>query len=323
MKVIYMGTPDFAVETLKSVAKHHEVLAVFTQPDKPKGRGKKLASPPVKLVAEELGFTVYQPDKIRKEHWPTLIKDYKPDVIVVVAYGQILSQEILDIPKFGCINVHGSLLPSYRGAAPINWAIADGLETTGVTTMLMAAGIDTGDMLLKSEVSVDRKTAGELFEELAVVGADLLIETLEQLEKGTIIPVPQIDAESSHAMMLDKNVTRIDWHMSAKQIENRIRGFNPWPIAHTQFDEVTFKIFSAKNLDNEEFNSLSNLSASDLNILKTSVPGEIVFKDKKAIYVKTGEGVLRVDELQLGSNKRMLTQAFLLGNDVEIGKILI
>ncbi len=322
MKVIFMGTPDFAVNTLEELIKFHDVITVFTQPDKPKGRGNKLTPPPVKVVAEQHGITVYQPVKIRKEHWPELIKDLRPDVIVVVAYGQILSQEILDIPKFGCINVHGSLLPSYRGAAPINWAVADGLEVTGVTTMMMAAGIDTGDMLLKAEVPVERKTAGELFEELAAVGANLLIETLAQLEQGIVKPVPQIHAESSHAMMLDKEVTRIDWHMSAKQIENRIRGFNPWPVAHTQLEQQTVKIFSALDIDEESFKCIVNQSTYDIKPIGTCVPGEIVFKDKKALYVMTGEGILRIDELQVGSNKRMSTQAFLLGNPIEIGQKL-
>lgn len=322
MKVIFMGTPDFAVNTLEELIKYHDVITVFTQPDKPKGRGNKLTPPPVKVVAEQHGITVCQPEKIRKEHWPELIKDLRPDVIVVVAYGQILSQEILDIPKYGCINVHGSLLPSYRGAAPINWAIADGLEVTGVTTMLMAAGIDTGDMLLKAEVAVERKTAGELFEELAAVGANLLIETLAQLEQEIITPVPQIDAESSHAMMLNKDVTRIDWNMNAKKIENRIRGFNPWPVAHTQLEQQTVKIFSALDIDGESFKSIVSQSTYDIKPFEACVPGEIIYKDKKALYVMTGDGVLRIDELQVGSNKRMSTQAFLLGNPIEVGQKL-
>lgn len=323
MKIIFMGTPDFAVNTLEAVIEHHEVIGVFTQPDKPKGRGKKLTASPVKIIAEQHGIPVYQPDKIRKDHWPRFIADLNPDLIVVVAYGQILSQEILDIPKYGCINVHASLLPKYRGAAPINWAIADGCTVTGVTTMLMADGIDTGDMLLKSEVMIDKKTAGELFDELAVVGANLLIETLVQVENGLVKPTPQNDSESSHVGMLNKAVAKIDWQMSAKQIENRIRGFNPWPVAHTQLDEQVLKIFRAQDLNWEAFKQLSDLDFSAEMVNHNHVPGEIIYVDKKSIFVMTGEGILQVDELQLGSNKRMSTQAFLLGNQIEIGQKMI
>ncbi len=303
-----MGTPDFAVDTLEQLVKHHEVVGVFTQPDKPKGRGKKMAFPPVKECALKYDLPVYQPDKIRVGEWPETIRSLHPEIIVVVAYGQLLSQEILDIPRFGCINVHASLLPKYRGAAPINWAIIDGEPVTGVTTMLMAAGLDTGDMLLKREVAVERKNAGDLTVELASVGAELLIETLDKILKNELVPEVQDDSLSTYAKMLNKNLALIDWGESASKIEMKIRGFNPWPVAHTKYNDETLKIFSADVIQNDDFKEAAN--------------GEIVQFDKKSIWVKTGDGILSILELQLGSNKRMTTQAFLLGNEIKLGMIL-
>lgn len=303
-----MGTPDFAVDTLEQLVKHHEVVGVFTQPDKPKGRGKKMAFPPVKECALKYDLPIYQPDKIRLGEWPETIRSLHPEIIVVVAYGQLLSQEILDIPRFGCINVHASLLPKYRGAAPINWAIIDGEPVTGVTTMLMAAGLDTGDMLLKREVAVERKNAGDLTVELASVGAELLIETLDKILKNELVPEVQDDSLSTYAKMLNKNLALIDWGESASKIEMKIRGFNPWPVAHTKYNDETLKIFSADVIQNDDFKEAAN--------------GEIVQFDKKSIWVKTGDGILSILELQLGSNKRMTTQAFLLGNEIKLGMIL-
>jgi len=303
-----LGTPDFAVDTLEQLVKHHEVVGVFTQPDKPKGRGKKMAFPPVKECALKYDLPVYQPDKIRVGEWPETIRSLHPEIIVVVAYGQLLSQEILDIPRFGCINVHASLLPKYRGAAPINWAIIDGEPVTGVTTMLMAAGLDTGDMLLKREVAVERKNAGDLTVELASVGAELLIETLDKILKNELVPEVQDDSLSTYAKMLNKNLALIDWGESASKIEMKIRGFNPWPVAHTKYNDETLKIFSADVIQNDDFKEAAN--------------GEIVQFDKKSIWVKTGDGILSILELQLGSNKRMTTQAFLLGNEIKLGMIL-
>lgn len=303
-----MGTPDFGVDTLEQLVKNHEVLGVFTQPDKPKGRGKKMAFPPVKECALKYDLPVYQPDKIRVGEWPETIRSLHPEIIVVVAYGQLLSQEILDIPKYGCINVHASLLPKYRGAAPINWAIIDGEAVTGVTTMRMAAGLDTGDMLLKREVAIERKNAGDLTEELAEVGAELLIETLDKIVKNEIVPEVQEDTLSTYAKMLNKNLAVIDWCESATKIERKVRGFNPWPVAHTKYNDETLKIFSADVIVNADFNDAAN--------------GEIVQFDKKSIWVKTGDGILSILELQLGSNKRMSTQAFLLGNEISLGMIL-
>ena len=308
MKIVFMGTPDFATLTLKACMSEHEVIAVFTQPDKPKGRGNKLTPPPVKVIAEEKGIPVHQPVKIRLGEWPDLLRQYEPDVIVVVAYGQLLSQEILDIPKYGCINVHASLLPAYRGAAPINWAIADGHKKTGVTTMKMNAGLDTGDMLLKSEVDIEpNMTAGMLHDLLAEKGAGLLIETLNGLEEGTLTFVKQDDSLSCYASMLNKEIAKIDWSMDSDSIRNRIRGFNPWPIAHTTLEDKPLKIFAATCVENEGA-ALDGLS-----------PGEVFMTDKNGIYVVTGKGLLRVDELQWGSGKRMQSQAFLLGHDITIG----
>ena len=311
MKILFMGTPDFAVKTLQACIEAHEVVAVFTQPDKPKGRGNKLTPPPIKVVAETHHIPVLQPDKIRKGEWPETIRSYAPDVIVVVAYGQLLSQEILDIPKYGSINVHASLLPKYRGAAPINWAIANGETITGVTTMMMDAGLDTGDMLLKTEVAItDDMNAQMLHDALAEAGSSLLIQTLEHIEAGTLIREKQDDSASCYAPMMNKEISKIDWQMTSTEIRNRIRAFNPWPIAHTTLGDVPLKVFEASTIALAEASEWQNSQAS---------VGTIVHIDKIGIYVKTGDGYLRIDVLQWGSHKRMSTQAFLLGNDVVIG----
>jgi methionyl-tRNA formyltransferase len=314
MKILFMGTPDFAVKTLEASIAAHEVVAVFTQPDKPKGRGNKLTPPPIKVVAETHQIQVLQPDKIRKGEWPDKIRAYKPDVIVVVAYGQILSQEILDIPKYGCINVHASLLPKYRGAAPINWAIAHGETQTGVTTMMMDVGIDTGDMLLKTEVTITNDMDAQMLHDvLAQEGASLLIQTLERLEMGTIIREKQDEASSCHAPMMNKEISKIDWQMTSTEIRNRVRAFNPWPIAHTTLGENPLKVFNVTVIKRDDAFEWQQFVDPNTNV------GTIVHFDKIGLYVKTGDGFIRIDTLQWGSNKRMSTQAFLLGNVVEIG----
>lgn len=316
MKIIFMGTPEFAVKTLEKCIEHHDVIGVFTQPDKPKGRGNKLTPSEVKVVALNHDIPVYQPEKIRKDTWPDQIRAMKPDVIVVVAYGQILSQEILDIPQYGCINVHASLLPKYRGAAPINWAIANGETVSGVTTMQMDKGLDTGDMLLTCEVPIDNQmTAQELHDILASEGAALLTETLRKIEDGTIVKTKQDDASSCYASMLSKESSRIDWNLSAVEIHNRVRGFNPWPIAHTTYDQQMLKIYRSTPFVVDDLSF--NFNAEEFTA------GCVVFIDKSGIYVLTGKGILRIDELQLGSNKRMLSQAFLLGNTISIGTKLL
>ena len=309
MKVVFMGTPDFAVETLRAILEAgHEVAAVVTQPDKPKGRGKELAMPPVKELALEKGLTIYQPVKARDEAFIDIIREICPDVIVVVAFGQILPKTLLDIPKYGCINVHASLLPEYRGAAPIQWAVIDGKEETGVTTMLMDTGVDTGDILLKRVRKLDRKeTGGSLFDKLSKDGAELLVETLEGLLKGTVTRTPQDSEKATRAKMLDKSTGKIDFNQSAGSIECLIRGLNPWPSAYTFYKGKTLKIWDAEVVPGggEGF-----------------VPGQVVSVSKTDFVIQCKEDALSVRELQLEGKKRMDTAAFLLGTKVEVGEML-
>ena len=319
MRVVFMGTPAFAVQTLQKCIESHEVVAVFTQPDRPKGRGNKLTPSEVKLEAEKHNLVILQPEKIKKDDWAQRIRALDPDVIVVVAYGQLLSQEILDIPKFGCINVHASLLPKYRGAAPINWAIAKGETQTGVTTMVMDAGLDTGDMLLKSVIDIDHDmTAEGLHDHLATMGADLLIETLSRLEKGDLIPEKQVDQDTCYAPLMNKDTAKINWALSAIDIHNHVRAFNPWPVAHTQLSDSILKVFKTEVVEDFKEDPTKN-NEVDVN----RVVGSVIKTDKTGIYIKTGHGVICIRELQYGSGKRMSTQAFLLGNVVEVGTVLV
>ncbi|MGL5506728.1 MAG: methionyl-tRNA formyltransferase, partial [Paraclostridium sp.] len=245
MKIVFMGTPEIAVPCLqKIIDEGHEILAVVTQPDKPKGRGKKLAMPPVKELAIENNIKVYQPVKAREESFVNILEELKPDLIVVVAFGQILPQSILDIPKYGCVNVHVSLLPKYRGAAPINWVIINGEEKTGVTTMYMDAGLDTGDIILKKEMKLtDEITAGELHDEMMFIGADALKETIDLIAKEEAPREKQNDEETSYAPIMNKTLGNIDWSKSAKDIHNLVRGVNPWPSAYTLYEGQTMKIW--------------------------------------------------------------------------------
>ena len=302
MKIVFMGTPDFAVSTLESLVKGgHEVIAAVTQPDKPKGRGKAVQLTPVKEKAMEYEIPVYQPVKARDPEFVELLKGMNPDVIVVVAFGQLLPKAILDIPKYGCVNVHASLLPKYRGAAPIQWAVIDGEEVSGVTTMLMDEGLDTGDMLEKAEIVLDEKeTGGSLFDKLSALGGELILSTLEKMENGTITRTPQGDSTTSYAKMLKKTMGEIDWHMEAVKIERLIRGLNPWPSAYTSLKGKTVKIWSADVVAGES----------------TGNPGRVtVTKDK--LLVECGENFLSITELQLEGKKRMETAAFLRGFTVE------
>ena len=304
MKAVFMGTPEFAVPTLQALIDHHEVLAVVTQPDKQRGRGKKMQFPPVKEKAVEYDIPVYQPQRARDEEFIEELKNLNPDVIVVVAYGQILPESILNIPKYGCINVHGSLLPKYRGAAPIQWAVLDGEEKTGITTMYMEKGLDTGDMIDKAEVVLDKKeTAGSLHDKLMVLGANLLLETLKKLEDGTAVREKQNDEESCYAKMLSKDMGQIDFTKSAREIECLIRGMNPWPSAYTFLNGKTLKVWKCK-----------------VSTEKTdAVPGTIFLADKEGIHTACGEGVLILTEIQLEGKKRMETEAFLRGYHIENG----
>ena len=251
MRIVFMGTPDFSVPALRAIVEAgHQVTAVVTQPDKPKGRGKDVQMTPVKIQALEYGIPVYQPVKVKTPEFVEVLKKEAPDAIVVIAFGQILSKEILDLPKYGCVNIHASLLPKYRGAAPIQWAVIDGEKETGVTTMMMDVGLDTGDILETKVIPLDPKeTSGSLFEKLSEAGGPLILSTLEKLEKGTITRTPQGESGTSYAKMLTKTLGDINWTMSASAIERLIRGLNPWPSAYTFYNGKTLKIWDADVLD--------------------------------------------------------------------------
>jgi len=309
MKVIFMGTPDFAVGTLEEIVKAgHEVVLVVTQPDKPKGRGKEMTFPPVKEVALRHEIPVFQPVKVREAQCIDKLKEYSADIIVVVAFGQILPKEILELTPYGCINVHASLLPKYRGAAPIQWAIIDGEKVTGVTTMQMDEGLDTGDMLLKREVKItEDETGGTLHDKLLAVGAKLCIETLKAVESKTLCAEKQEDTTTSYARMLDKELGNINWHQSAVQIERLIRGLTPWPSAYSYVGDKIIKIWKAKVIE-------TNTEAT---------PGTIVKIEKNSFAVQTGQGQLIVEELQLQGKKRMDAGSFLRGHSLNQNEILI
>lgn len=310
MRVLFMGTPDFAVGTLKKIIEAgHEVIGVYTQPDKPKGRGKELAMSAVKVKALALGLPVFQPERVRNEEVIEQIRAMKPDVMVVVAFGQILPKALLEIPKLGCVNVHASLLPAYRGAAPIQWAVLDGLEKTGVTTMLMDEGLDTGDILMQREVVLDKKeTGGSLFDKLSVVGAELLVETLTALENGTTVRTRQEDSKSNYAKMLNKALGKIDFNEDAEIIERLIRGLNPWPSAFTYLGGKTLKIWDADVVESDAE-----------GVLYEGEAGTIVEIGRKSFTVACGKAALRINELQLEGKKRMPADAFLRGNELETG----
>lgn len=308
-KVVFMGTPDFAVGTLKAlIDSKYEVAAVFSQPDKPKGRGKALQMTPTKEVAVEAGIPVYQPAKIREAQWLSVLEELAPDVIVVVAFGQIIPESILKLPKYGCINVHASLLPKYRGAAPIQWAVIDGEKESGVTTMQMDAGLDTGDMLLKETVALEEKeTGGSLFDKLSEVGAQLLIKTLEALENGTVTAQKQpAESPTPYAAMLTKKQGEIDWNQDAKKIECLIRGLNPWPSAYTYYRGKTLKIWDAQ-VEPEDSKEKAGF-------------GTAVKVTKNDLVIQTANGLLSLKEVQPEGKKRMEVDAFLRGYPVECGE---
>ena len=305
MKVIFMGTPDFAVGTLEEIIKAgHEVALVVTQPDKPRGRSGALQFPPVKECAVAHGIEVFQPKKIREEENVEYLRKYNADIIVVAAFGQLLPKSILEMPKHGCINVHASLLPKYRGAAPIQWSVINGDPVTGVTIMQMDIGMDTGDMIAKREVVIgEEETGGGLFDKLAEVGAKLCVETMVAIENGTATRTPQNHDEATHVSMISKELGNINWNQSAVEIERLIRGLNPWPSAFTKLDGKTFKIWKAKVLD----------KTSDVE------PGCVANVEKDVLEVQTKDGVLSLLEVQLEGKKRMEIDAFLRGYHVEKG----
>lgn len=308
MNIVFMGTPEFAVPSLKSLIDEFGVKAVFTQPDRPKGRGKKLAMSPVKEVALEHDIPVFQPEKLKSDkEIIQKLKDMEPDFIVVVAYGQILTKEILDIPKYGCVNLHASLLPKYRGAAPINWAIINGEKESGNTTMLMDIGLDTGDMLLKSKVGItEDMTAGELHDVMMEDGGKLLVKTLKGLADGSIAREKQGETPTDYARMLDKSVAKIDWNLSGDKIKNLIRGLNPSPVAYTQYDGENMKVFKAKSLK-EEYNY---------------EPGYIIEISKNGMKVACGKGALLIEEVQFPGGKAMKVEQYIRGHELKIGVIL-
>ncbi len=300
MRIVFMGTPDFAVPSLKILLEHgHDVCAVYTQPDKPKGRGHKLQAPPVKELALEHCIPVLQPLSLRDGEVQEGIRAWGADALVVVAYGKILPKAVLEMPRLGCINVHGSLLPKYRGAAPIQWTVLNGDKVAGVTTMFMGEGMDTGDMLLKAETPVgEEETSGQLFDRLKDLGAGLLIETLERLEQGTLVPIPQNEAEATRAPMLSKELSLVDWTKPAQEIHDLIRGLNPWPCAVSYLDGKKLKLFASRVREG------------------SGQPGR-PFDQQGALLVYCGEGALELVELQTENGKRMDGKSYLLGHPLE------
>ncbi|MEE0913919.1 MAG: methionyl-tRNA formyltransferase [Ruminococcus sp.] len=304
MKIIYMGTPDFAVPALKALANsEHTVCAVFTQSDKPRGRKMIMTPPDVKVCAQELDIPVYQPQSMKSEEALEIINNYDPDVIVVAAYGQIIPKTVLDAPKYGCVNIHGSLLPKYRGASPIQQSVLNGDKITGVTTMLMDVGIDTGDILLTKETEIgENETSGELFDRLADLGGELILETLKALEEGTVTPVKQDESLSSHTSKIDKSLCPIDFTKSADEVHNKVRGLNPWPVATTKICGKNVKVYSTKLCE------------------KSGKCGHVI--STKPLIVACGEGSVEICEIQPEGKKRMSTEAFLAGHKIEIGDVI-
>ncbi|WP_368233273.1 methionyl-tRNA formyltransferase [Anaerotruncus rubiinfantis] len=302
MRIVFMGTPDFAVPCLaRLIADGHEIAGVFTQPDKPKGRGMKLCPPPVKELALERNLPVYQPEKMKDGAAFAILKELAPELIVVVAFGRILPKDILDLPPYGCINVHGSLLPRYRGAAPIQWSVLNGDETAGVTTMYLAEGLDTGDMILKKETPVGpEETSGELFDRLSVLGAEALSETVTLIAEGKATRTPQDDSLSCYAPMLTKQDAKIDFTKSAHEVHNLVRGMSPWPVAHTTLDGKTLKVHRTRTAEG------------------SGAPGEVL-EDGRRLVVACGEGAIELLEIQADGSRRMAAADYLRGHPVMKG----
>lgn len=301
MNIIYMGTPDFAVPALRRLYEsRHTVSAVFTQPDKPQGRKMVLTPPDVKVCAEELGIPVYQPVSFKSEEPLEIIKKYNPDVIVVAAYGKLLPKAVLESAKYGCINIHGSLLPKYRGAAPIQQAVLNGDRVTGVTAMQMAEGLDTGDILTAIETEIgENETSGELFDRLSILGGDLIIRTLDMLENGEIKPIKQDESKATHTSKIDKSLCPIDFTKSAYEVHNKVRGLNPWPVATAELCGKRLKIYSTKICE------------------KSGRAGTII--STKPLIAACGSGSVEIIELQPEGKKRMTSAAFLAGHKLSIG----
>lgn len=313
MRILFMGTPDFAVDTLKTlIDSEHEVIGVVTQPDKPKGRGTKVQCSPVKELAMQNQLPVYQPVRVRDEAFLFELRKMSPDVIVVAAFGQILSKEILDTPKYGCINVHASLLPKLRGAAPIQWSVIQGDKESGVTIMQMQEGLDTGDILLVEKCALaPKETGGSLFEKLEKFGGPMVLKVLAMAEKGELNPVPQVEEEHTYAKMLSKATGRLDFTKTAKELERLIRGLNPWPSAYCYLAGKMLKIWEADVIEEGK------------QTWELCTPGTIVEVTKDSMVVKAGEGYLGLRCVQLEGKKRMQTDAFLRGNSVTEGTQLM
>ena len=307
MKVIFMGTPAFAVPSLLALSQHHQVLAVVTQPDKPKGRGKKMLCSEVKEEALKLGLPVLQPQNAKDPAFLEELKQYDAELFVVAAYGQILTEDVLFLPKYGSINVHGSLLPKYRGAGPIQWSIINGEAQTGVTIMQMERGLDSGDMLLKEALPItETDTYGTLTEKMANLGASLLLKTMDAIQNGTVKPEKQVDAESTYAPMIAKSMGHLDWSKPAKELHQLIRGLNPQPAAYTMLEEAPLKVLAAEVCAEES----------------GQAPGTVVGSDKKGLLVQTGTSILRLTQVQAQGKKAMDAAAFLRGHAVPEGTVL-
>lgn len=326
MKIVFMGTPDFARCALEKIIEAgHDVKLVVTQPDKPKGRSGELQVSDVKACALEHNIPVFQPVKIKEKEHVDYLKTIDADIFVVAAFGQILSQEILDIPRFGCINIHASILPEYRGAAPIQQAIIDGKKSTGVTIMQMAAGMDTGDILLQREIAIDdEETGGGLFDKLSVLGGELITEALPMIERGELTPIPQDEAKATKCGKMSKDMGKIDFSIGAQQINNLVRGLNPWPSAYTYLGKKMLKIWRAKVLDKDELNALlqgldDEEKSTSEKVIADGDCGMVAAVLKDSFVLTTGAGFLKILEVQLEGKKRMDVSAFLLGNKLSAG----
>lgn len=318
LKIVFMGTPDFAVGALQAlIDAGHEITAVVTQPDKAKGRSGKLSFSPVKECAVKNGLPVLQPERIKKAEAVAELRRYEADIFVVAAFGQILSKEILDMPRLGCINIHASLLPKYRGSSPIQWAVINGEEKTGITIQQMNEGVDTGDILYQKELILDKKETGaSLFDRLAVLGAEAVTEVLPLLEEGKIVPVPQKHEEATHTVMLSKEMGRMDFAKSAGELERLVRGLNSWPSAYTYWEGKQLKVWESDLCKEEE------LSAEEWSYAECAENGVVIKIEKDRFAVACKEGVLWITSVQLEGKKRMTTHDFLLGNALKPGMML-
>ena len=318
MRIVFMGTPDFSVPTLERlIQSRHQVIGVVTQPDKPKGRGGEIQMPPVKEAALEHRIPVYQPVRARDVSFVEEMRALKPDVMVVIAFGQILSGDLLEVPKYGCINIHASLLPAYRGAAPIQWAVINGDKETGITTMMMDVGMDTGDMLEKTVIALDEKeTGGSLFDRLSLLGGDLILSTLEKLEDGTLVRIPQDHDRATYVKKIPKSLGNIDWTSDAVSIERLVRGLNPWPSAYTRWNGKLLKIWESEVLPDCATDGQGREKAF------AGQCGEVLEAEEDSLKIQTGSGILKINALQLEGKKRMDTAAFLRGYPVEPGCVM-